>query len=197
MTDVELKELVASLAIDQKEIARRLQETESIVRENARELTVLIGNKQESDRLLQEYQRMVNGMAQSDGEMAEAYFTRALEKNLQVGDLKFDEMFTNLKRKKKNGPQGQFDAALVNGGSALLVEIKYKLRDRDVIDVKERKLPIFRELNDFTVGKKVYVALAGMIIDDAALKLACEYGFFVLIQENHEFRVLNADLIAY
>ena len=73
MTDDELKKLVASLAISQKE----------------------------TDRKLQRVSEMLGGISANQGDVAEDFFYNSLIKDNHLGSLKFDDITKNMEKHGK------------------------------------------------------------------------------------------------
>ena len=158
MTDLELKELVASLAIAQKETAKQMAET---------------------DRKLDKVAKLVGNISNNQGDVTEEFFFNSLKVNPHLGDIKFDDILSNL-RKAKGGIEDEFDILMTNGDSIGLVEVKYKVHKRDIDKLKNKKIINFRKLFPIYKNYKLYVGIAGFHINDEAEESAKDNGFFVL-----------------
>ena len=95
MTDNDLKDLVASLAEKHDRIASEHMEIANEQKETGKQL-------RETMRGLDELKKMVGGISESNGAMAERYFTTALKNKMEIGGLKFEDMLISYYRKKKS-----------------------------------------------------------------------------------------------
>ena len=98
MTDQELKDSVASLAISQIETDELLKK-----------LGIYIGND-----------------ANNQEDVAEEYFVNFLEDNLMIANMSFDILMEHAGIRVKN-IRDEFDILLVNGESVAIIEVKYKV----------------------------------------------------------------------
>jgi len=121
MTDDELKELVASLAVSQKE----------------------------TDRKLDKIAKMI-GVSNNQGNVAEDFFYNSLIKDNHLGSLSFDDITKNM-AKHRGKIQEEYDIFLTNGESIAIIEVKYKahLEDISKLDRKfnnfKKLFPIYKD----------------------------------------------------
>jgi len=80
MTDQELKDLVASLAVDRKE-------TERLLNEKFAETRLM---QQETARQIKEVSRQLGGMGNSNGDFAEEFFYNSLRETMTFAGVHFD-----------------------------------------------------------------------------------------------------------
>jgi hypothetical protein len=159
MTDQELKDLVASLAIAQAKTDAQLSKT---------------------DLKLDKLAKMIGSMSKNQGDVAEEFFYNSLQKKLKIGDIQFDQIALNLLLGSK-GKSQEFDLVLFNGKSVAIVEVKYKLHTNDLIQVQEqikaykKAMPIYK---DFAI----YGGVAGLSVPKDVIDQAEEMGLFVLQQ---------------
>ena len=76
--------------------------------------------------------------------------------------------------------KGEYDIILFNGDTVLLVEVKNKIRDKDIKNLKDKQIKNFRELFPNYKNYKIYGAIAGFTIKKDLIKKAKDNGFFVL-----------------
>ncbi len=164
MTDEELKELVASLAIAQKKTDEQMNRTEEQMRktdEKLKRIGIDFGN-----------------MKKNQGDVAEEFFFNSLEEDAHLGSIHFDDIATNMK-KHRGQIQEEYDLVMTNGESVVIIEVKYKAHQND-LDKLERKMRNFKTLFPWFNDYKLYGALAAFHVNEVAKKEALDRGFFVL-----------------
>ena len=165
MTDKELKELVASLAIAQKKTDEQLKKTDEQLKKTDEELRKMFDKSDkrmiELEKKLARVGELVGNIGNNQGEVAEEYFANSLKEILRIGNLKFDYLLENvtLKTKKIND---EFDILLVNGSSVALIEVKYKVHPK-IIDNLEKKIEHLKMLKEYK-NYKIYAGVAGFKI---------------------------------
>jgi hypothetical protein len=172
MTDQELKDLVASLAVDRKETARLFKET----------------NKQmkETDRKLKELGISVAGISNSNGKFAEELFYDSLEASKTFAGVHFDAV-SNLFGGSKRMPSGtmlqdQFDIVMLNDDSVAIIEIKYKAERDYPKEMANRKVSNFRILFPDYANYKIYLGLGSLVFEERVVQEAKKYGIGLLKQ---------------
>ena len=170
MTDKELKELVASIAIAQKETEKQMQETDRKIQEVEKQM-------QETDRKLDKVAKLVGSISNNQGDVAEEYFVNSLKDILKIGNLKFDYLLNNVRLQTKK-INDEFDILLVNGESLALIEVKYKAHP-NVIESLAKKIEHLKMLPQYK-NYKIYAGVAGFYIPDEVVKKAKEKGYFIL-----------------
>jgi len=131
MTDKTLKELVASLSISQAKTDEQMKKTDEIVKETSRKvdkLGILLG-----------------GISNSQGDVAEEFFINSIGSHQNIGGIQYDFMDNNISR-KRNNIEDEFDIVLVNGKDVAIIEIKYKLNQKDIDRLLNKKIVNFKKL---------------------------------------------------
>ena len=164
MSDQELKDLVASLAIAQAETDKQLKETDKQLKE--------------TDRKLNKIAKLIGNIANNQGDVAEEYFINSLEDKMELLGIKFDVISPNLYR-KKGKIEDEYDIVLVNGEAIAIIEVKYKVHENDVKKL-DKKIETFKELFPEYSNLKLYVGIAGFKIYKRAKEYAKEKGYFIL-----------------
>ena len=186
MTDQELKDLVASLAISQKETDEQMKETNEQMKETNKQM-------KETDRKLRRLEQLVGGIANNQGSVAEEYFVNSLKDTLKIGELNFDAILTNVRLKTKK-TNDEFDILLVNGSSVAIIEVKYKVHPKDLEKLPKKienlkKLPQYKQY-------KIYAGLAGFYIPDELIEEAKEKGYFILQRKGDLIETITTNLKA-
>jgi Holliday junction resolvase-like predicted endonuclease len=164
MTDEELKQLVAGLAIAQKETGEQLKcvgERLDKVGERLDKVGVLVGN-----------------IGQNQGDVAENFFYNSLIEDTHLGKIHFDDITKNMEKHRGN-IQEEYDIVMTNSDAIGIVEVKYKAHQNDLQKL-ERKMRNFKKLFPVYKSYKLYGAIASFHINKDAKKEALQRGFFVL-----------------
>lgn len=171
MTDQELKDLVASLAIGQAKTDQKMAELATAQSETQIEV-------KETSRVIKEVGRRMGAMASNQGDVAEEFFYNSLDAKPQIGAITFDTVTPNLIIGAKQS-HTEFDIVLVNGQSVALIEVKYKAHIND-LDQAQDKVASYRRLRPEHKDYKIYSGLAGFSVPPDVVKAAQERGLFVL-----------------
>jgi hypothetical protein len=150
MTDQELKDLVASLAVAQAKTEAKI------------------------DRLSELY----GGVSSSQGASEEEFFFNSLSAHPVLGGIKYDRVSPNV-TSSKGKKQAEFDIVMVNGKSVAVIEVKYKVHPSD-IEKTEKNLKRYREFYPEHKNFDLYGGIAGFSVPADAVKAAKEKGLFVL-----------------
>ena len=187
MTDLELKELVASLAIAQKETAKQMAKTDKEIDKVTKQMLI-------SERKLDKLGKLVGSVTNNQGDVTEEFFFNSLKVNPHLGDIKFNDIESNS-RKAREGVEDEFDIVMTNGDSVGMVEVKYKVHSRDIDKLRDKKISNFKKLYPNYSNYKLYVGIAGFHIDDEAEKCAKENGFFVLKRYGNIVKFDNSESV--
>ena len=206
MTDKELKELVASLAISQKktdeqikatdeqikELKDRMTQTDEQLRELKERMNQTDEQMKKTDIKIDKIAKMVGNMGNNQGEVAEEYFVNSLKDVLKIGELNFDYLLENvhLQTKKIND---EFDILLVNGSSVALIEVKYKVHP-NVIDSLEKKIEHLKLMKEYR-NYDIYAGVAGFKVPKEVIRKAEEKGYFVLKRKGNVIEEYIKNLI--
>ena len=167
MTDQELKDLVASLAVK----SDRLDAAQAL-----------------TDAKLQRVAEMLGGIASSQGAVAEEFFSNSLAAKPQIGNIVFDSVTPNLMFKSKR-EHSEFDIVLTNGKSVALIEVKYKAHLND-LDQAQAKIDSYRKWRPEHRDFSIFAGLASFSVPPEVLEQAHERGIFVLQRKDD---VLDVD----
>jgi hypothetical protein len=175
MTDEELKQLVASLAIDQKELTKKMAQTEeqitSLQKETSEQLKC-VGER------LDKIGELVGNIGRNQGDVAEEFFYNSLAEDTHLGAIRFDDISKN-EQKRRGKTEEEYDIVMTNGDAIGIVEVKYKAHQNDLQKL-ERKMRNFKKLFPVYERYKLYGAIASFHINKDAKNEALQRGFFVL-----------------
>ena len=164
MTDQELKDLVASLAVKSDRLDALMAANAALMAESSRKLdkvSTLLGN-----------------IGQNQGAVAEEFFFNSLQAEPVLGGVQYDDVFMNVVH--DSGKQrAEYDVVMVNGKSVALIEVKYVVHPDDIaktIKGIEKYRAVFPEYKDYDV----YGAIAGFKIPNEVALDAKQQGLMVL-----------------
>jgi Holliday junction resolvase-like predicted endonuclease len=162
MTDDELKQLVASLAIDQKEATRKLNK-----------LGKLVGN-----------------ISNNQADIAEEFFFQSFLKNPSLGDIKFDAVSRNLNN-HIGDLQEEYDLVLINGDTLAVIEVKTKAHVKDLEKMITKKIPNFPKLFHAYQNYHIYAGVATLVANNDLIEKAQELGLFLLTQQGDHTMIVQ------
>jgi hypothetical protein len=176
MTDAELKELVASLAIAQRETDRQLKETDRQLKETGHQL-------KETDRRLSkqlsELGKQIGGLGEKFGSFTEGLALPSMEKILRE---RFQmEAISPRLRITRDGRHMEIDVfAFANGAinRGYIVEVKSHVRE-EAIPQLQRILAEFKSFFPEHKDKALFGILAGVDIGQEMRERILRAGFYV------------------
>jgi len=190
-TPLTFEALMASIHESNRFLTEKFAETERILKENRIDTERLF---KETDRMQKENARMIGGMSNSNGEVAESYFTNSFTNSMQFAGQEYDSITCNQRKKvKKLNLQDEYDLLLHNGNSVVIIEIKYKA-DKDDVAPLLRKAQTYKQLFPEYTHYSLYLGLAGLHIDAAAEKEAKKHGIAIIKQVGDTMVIHDADL---
>ncbi len=175
MTDQELKELVASLAVSQKETDRQLKATDRQLKTRSEEMTQ---QQKETDRQLKELGKQIGGLGEKFGSFTEGLALPSMTKILH-DRFGMDQVFPRA-RARDNGRSMEVDvlASSRTRNDVFLVEVKSHLRE-DALDQMKRMLREFHSFFPGYEGRKLYGILAAVDAPDEIRQKALDEGIYL------------------
>ncbi len=185
MTDDELKELVASLAVAQRETSELMRETREQMKETDERMKATDEQMRETDERMRKTDEKLErigihlgNITANQGDVAEEFFFNSLVKDMRLGSIRFEDVMKNSS-KQRGKIQEEYDLILTNGDSLAIIEVKYKVHQNDLAKL-DRKMQNFKKLFPIYQNFKQYGAIASFHINDDAKREALERGYFVL-----------------
>jgi seryl-tRNA synthetase len=172
MTDQELKDLVASLAISKAQTDEQLRETDKQMQETNKEM-------QELQRVLKKVSQMVGNISNNQGDVAEEFFYNSLTANPTLNGISYDLTYKNVTARQGN-TEDEYDVLMINGKDVAIVEIKYKAHTNDVARFVNKKYPNFKKLYPEYSHYNHHLALASFYISDDVKNEALQNNIMVL-----------------
>jgi len=186
MTDDELKNLVASLAVAQAKTDEQMDRTDAKMDRTDEQM-------KRTDEKLERIGIRLGNVTNNQGDVAEEFFYNSLLGNLQLGNAHFEDLSKNL-HKQRGKIQEEYDIVLTNGDAIAIIEVKYKAHEND-LDKLERKINNFKTLFPVYKNYKLYGALASFHINDKAKQETLDRGYFVLQRKGDVISTESSDHI--
>lgn len=207
MTDDELKDLVAKIAVSQDRADVRQAEAdarqaradarqdradarqaEADARQNRADARQAEADARQAeadarhaklDAKLDRLAEMYGGVGNSLGAVAEEFYYNSLKANPVLNGMRFDFIDKNITRSHA-GLEDEFDLVLVNGRTVFVVEVKHKAHKKDLQRLLETKAVNFRRLFPEYADHEQRFVLAAFHIHDDIKRAALERGVTVL-----------------
>ena len=200
MTDQELKDLVASLAISQaktdeqinneakeikalrqfqQEVTQQMRETDKQMKETDKQIKETSKKVDDTTATIKSIGIQLGNIGKNQGAVAEEFFVNSLSSSLTVGGIEYDELNKNMHKRTKKA-QGEFDIVLINGKDIAIIEIKYKAHNDDLEDLIDRKYANFKLLYPQYANYTHHLGLASFYIDEDLKQKALKNNVFIL-----------------
>ncbi|SFV87224.1 hypothetical protein MNB_SUP05-SYMBIONT-4-750 [hydrothermal vent metagenome] len=180
MTDQELKDLVASLAIQSAKTDKQLAETDKVIANLAIQSAKTTKELAETGEYIKKMSIELSGMGKTSGEITQEFFFSSLDKTKQLSGVKFDSIGSNI-RIRKAGKEHEMDIFLENGNAVGIVEVKTKVRKSDIAQL-QTIVQNFHQFHPTFKSMKIIPALAGKVFPDLLQKQALKQGITVITQ---------------
>ena len=182
-----------------QETEHRFQETERLLKEQSQETDRRF---QETDRRFRETERWfkqqhkefdkkLGKLGNRLGEFVEEFIKPSVVKIFQERGIAVHMVTRDVEAHRPElGLAMQIDLFVTNDDSCVLIEVKSHLSLDDVNEHVER-MGKFKVMFPLYAAKKVYGAVAGMVIPDNVARYAYRQGFFVIAQRGEMATILN------
>jgi N-acetylglutamate synthase/N-acetylornithine aminotransferase len=140
--------------------------------------------KQTTDELKKTIKSMseeINGIAKSNGMVAEEMIFNSLNKNRTFANIRFDDIERNVKLKSKMlNLQGEYDIVLTNGDTIAIIEAKWRVRPEDITKLTTKQVTNFRNIFTMFADYKIMLGIGGMAFEDNSEEDAREKGVGII-----------------
>ncbi len=144
-----------------------------------------------TDAKLKKLAEMYGGVGNNQGKVAEEFYYHSLKHNPELKGIQFDFIEKNVTR-SKGKLEEKYDLLLVNGKDVFIIEVKYRLRPKDIECLVGRKrtnfVKLFPEYQNYTL----HLALASFAIDDDVKQQALDQGITLLQRRGNVIETLAA-----
>ncbi len=203
MTDNELKELVASLAVSNaelvlmsKETNAKFDRTDAQMKLTDEQMKRTDEQMKRTDEKLERIGIRMGNISDNNGANAEDYFFNSLEVKPELGGIRYDTIVKNFMPKSKRG-QGEFDIVMVNGESIALIECKYKAHKSDVEKLINKQVDSFKKIFPVYSNYKFYLGIASFSFYPELEDFAKENGIAILKQKGEVVEIIADNLKVY
>ncbi|MBF0609573.1 MAG: DUF3782 domain-containing protein [Magnetococcales bacterium] len=175
-----------------QETTLQLKETDRIVKETTLQMKETDRRMQETDRQVKEVSKQVGGLSSRWGEFVEGLVEPACETLFAERGIPVHKVSRRIKAKKPGGRHMEIDILVVNTNAVVLVEVKSKLKQEDVIEYVN-KLAEFRDFFPEYADKRILGAVAGIVMDPNVDRFAMNQGLFVIVQSGETVVLANEE----
>jgi len=185
MTTLEkLEELIykgfKETAEHRKELDERWKETDERWRKTDKRI----------ERIHQQFAKELNGVTDSLRRFSEQTVFPAVKRLFNKRGIELNHLYANFEA-HLNGDNIETDVIGLGPKCAVLIEVKLRLRQADVEEFLEKKLPRFFDFFPSFRRPLFYGGVAGMSIDSGVDRFAYRKGLFVIGQTGDNVRILN------
>jgi hypothetical protein len=162
-----------------------------------KQIAELAEDRKATDKQIKELSKNINGIANSNGEMAEEMIFNSLKKDKTFAGIKFYDIDRNIKLKSKALKlDSEFDVVLENGDTVAIIETKYKVREKDVSELLNKKLNNFRKLFPMYANYKIMLGVGGMSFEKKAIAEANKKGIGIIkiVGDKVEYQTENVKI---
>jgi hypothetical protein len=143
------------------------------------------------ERMHQQFAKDLNGVTDSLSRFAEQTVFPATKRLFRERGVRLNLFYSNLEARDLDGNKMETDIVALGPKCAVVIEVKLRLRQTEVKEFLEKKLPRFF---DFFPGFRrpiLYGGVAGMSIDKDVDRFAYKKGLFVISQTGDNVQILN------
>lgn len=173
-----------------------LQEIKQLIEEskqNRLELIEIKNNLIKTEKMIKEQSILINGIGDSNGFAAETLITNTLANTMTLNGWYFNDAETNVNKYIKSlNVKDQYDLILGNDELLAIIEIKYRVRSQNVIELKTKKIPNYKLLFP-KESRHIVGVVAGISIEPQAIVSAKENGIYAITLAGEHIKVENAE----
>ena len=157
-----------------------LMETDRIVKDVAEQQKENARRMEATDRQMKETDKQLGKLGNRFGEMIEYMVKPCLLDKFRKLGFEFTKAYSQATIKdKKNNIITEIDITLEDGDKVMIVEVKSKPTISDINDHIERMGKIRRHADLHGDKRKIFGAVAGMVMNDSEKTFALKSGFYV------------------
>ena len=179
MTDQELKDLVASLAISQAKTDEQMKKTDEQMKKTDEQMKKTDEQVKRNEAKLTKMGVLLGNISNNQGDVAEEFFYNSFEDKKDLAGIHYDFIDKNWKSSTKT-LRDEFDIVMVNGKDIAIIEVKYKAHERDLEKLLTQKKTNFRELFPIYKDYTHHLALASFYMPQDLKEKALENNVIVL-----------------
>ena len=198
MTDNELKELVAGLAISQakneeqfERTEAQMRETDALIKETTAQMRETDAQMKRTDATLERMGITLGNVTNNIGSITEEYFYNSLLEKPVFGGVMYNKVRRNIGGVGLKS-EDEFDIVMYNGDSIALIECKNKAHENDLRKLITKKADNFKDVFPTFKDYKIYLGLASFSFYPELEEMAKQNGVAILKQKG-DIVVIEAD----
>jgi len=189
MTDNELKELVAGLAVSQAKTDAQMAKTDAMFAETEAQM-------KRTDATLERMGITLGNVTNNIGSLTEEYFFNSMTMKPILGGVKYDKVRRNVFGIGIK-VEDEFDIVMYNGDSIALIECKNKAHENDLRKLIDKKAKNFKAVFQDFKDYKIYLGLASFSFYPELEEIAKQNGVAILKQKGDVLEIEADNLKAY
>ena len=178
MSTAELQEIVTKLALSQAETDRQIKESQAETdrqikesqAETDRQMKETDRKMKQTDKQLKELGKQIGGLGNKFGSFAEGLAYNSIKRILER-DFKMNEFVAPGVKVTQKGLEDEYDVLAYSNGSidkGMIVEIKSKLKQEDIDQMKRKMKNVFTMMPDHT--DKTFYGMIAYVTGHSSLK---------------------------
>jgi len=186
MTDQELRDLVANLAISQAKTDAQMKALRESQAKTDAQMQKTDEQMKKTDERFEDLRAsnkrmgiLLGNISNNQGDVAEEFFYNSLEEKKDLAGIHYDFIDRNASRSKGN-LRDEFDIVMVNGKDIAIIEVKYKAHEKDLERLITKKQENFKELFPIYKDYNHHLALASFYMPPELKEKALENNVIVL-----------------
>ena len=196
MTDNELKELVAGLAVSQAKNEEQFERTEAQMRETGAQMNLTDAQIKRTDATLERMGITLGNVTNNMGSITEEYFFNCLFEKPVFGGLTYNKVRRSISGVGLKS-EDEFDIVMYNGDSIALIECKNKAHENDLMKLITKKADNFKDVVPSFKDYKIYLGLASFSFYPELEEMAKQNGVAILKQKGDLVEIEADNLKAY
>ena len=162
-----------------RELREGMRELRDFQMQTEREIRELREFQKETSVQIRELRAQLGDLGIVQGEIGEELFYRNLKSMFKERGIIFNSVRRNLRKRRDDR---EYDIVATNGTQVLVVEVKNKLRRKQIDQFLEERLPEFKEKFPQYKDKELLGAVGALVVKDDIARYAEKKGLFVLTQ---------------
>ena len=154
----------------------------------------LKNSQAETDKIVKQNAKQLGGIGNNLGaETTEFFYNSFKYGNKEIFGEKFDDVFTEEKRKTIKGYEDEYDILLFNGQAVCIIEVKTKADTSDVLDMGRKKITFRKNFPEHN-AKRLYLAMASKKFHPLTEKACKENGIAMIKQVGNTVAIYDENL---
>ena len=154
----------------------------------------LKNSQAETDKIVKQNAKQLGGIGNNLGaETTEFFYNSFKYGNKEIFGEKFDDVFTEEKRKTIKGYEDEYDILLFNGQAVCIIEVKTKADTSDVLDMGRKKITFRKNFPEHN-AKRLYLAMASKKFHPLTEKACKENGIAMIKQVGNTVAIFDENL---